>query len=150
MKKVIYTTIITGLFLALTSSALAQGRGNGRGIGGQVSQAARSGLHGQNLAQYIHNLNAARGIGNPASGAYGGNARGGYNAGGPPGLTRGKSGAKDQDYGNGKNYGKGSKKTHGNNGLGNGVDPSPPGNPPVNDGPGHGPGNPGNRGRGIR
>lgn len=32
----------------------------------------------------------------------------------------------------------------GNNGVGNGVDPQPPGNPPVNDGPGTGPGNPGN------
>ena len=36
----------------------------------------------------------------------------------------------------------------GNNGVGNGVDPQPPGNPPINDGPGTGPGNPGNRGRG--
>ena len=35
---------------------------------------------------------------------------------------------------------------HGNNGVGNGVDPQPPGNPPVNDGPGTGPGNPGNKG----
>jgi hypothetical protein len=33
----------------------------------------------------------------------------------------------------------------GNNGVGNGVDPQPPGNPPVNDGPGTGPGNPGNK-----
>ena len=34
----------------------------------------------------------------------------------------------------------------GNNGVGNGIDPQPPGNPPINDGPGTGPGNPGNRG----
>jgi hypothetical protein len=33
----------------------------------------------------------------------------------------------------------------GNNGVGNGLDPQPPGNPRVNDGPGTGPGNPGNR-----
>ena len=33
----------------------------------------------------------------------------------------------------------------GNNGLGNGIDPPPPGNPPVNDGPGSSPGNPGRR-----
>jgi hypothetical protein len=33
----------------------------------------------------------------------------------------------------------------GNNGVGNGVDPQPPGNPPVNDGPGTSPGNPGNK-----
>jgi len=35
---------------------------------------------------------------------------------------------------------------HGNNGVGNGEDPQPPGDPPINDGPGTGPGNPGNRG----
>ena len=34
----------------------------------------------------------------------------------------------------------------GKNGVGNGQDPQPPGNPPINDGPGTGPGNPGNRG----
>src|SRR5258706_4249150 len=34
----------------------------------------------------------------------------------------------------------------GNNGVGNGVDPQPPGNPPINDGPGTVPGNPGNKG----
>jgi len=34
----------------------------------------------------------------------------------------------------------------GNNGVGNGIDPQPPGNPPINDGPGTGPGNPGNQG----
>lgn len=34
----------------------------------------------------------------------------------------------------------------GNNGVGNGLDPQPPGNPPINDGPGTSPGNPGNRG----
>ena len=33
----------------------------------------------------------------------------------------------------------------GDNGVGNGVDPQPPGNPPINDGPGTGPGNPGKR-----
>jgi hypothetical protein len=34
---------------------------------------------------------------------------------------------------------------HGNNGVGNGEDPPPPGNPPVNDGPGTSPGDPGLR-----
>ena len=37
-------------------------------------------------------------------------------------------------------------KPKGNNGVGNGEDPQPPGNPPINDGPGTGPGNPGNKG----
>ncbi|HSD96018.1 MAG TPA: hypothetical protein VLB06_02640 [Sulfuricaulis sp.] len=32
----------------------------------------------------------------------------------------------------------------GNNGVGNGLDPQPPGNPPINDGPGTLPGSPGN------
>jgi hypothetical protein len=36
----------------------------------------------------------------------------------------------------------------GNNGVGNGLDPQPPGNPPINDGRGTGPGNPGNGGPG--
>ena len=35
---------------------------------------------------------------------------------------------------------------NGNNGVGNGLDPQPRGNPPINDGPGTGPGNPGNQG----
>ena len=34
----------------------------------------------------------------------------------------------------------------GNNGVGNGIDPPPPGNPPINDGYGTSPGDPGNRG----
>lgn len=38
---------------------------------------------------------------------------------------------------------------NGNNGVGNGSDPAPPGNPPENDGGGTGPGNPGN-GRPVR
>jgi hypothetical protein len=39
-----------------------------------------------------------------------------------------------------------SGSTKGNNGVGNGIDPPPPGDPPLNDGPGSGPGEPGNRG----
>jgi hypothetical protein len=39
---------------------------------------------------------------------------------------------------------------HGNNGVGNGRDPQPPGNPPINDGPGTGPGHPGNKKGGDR
>ena len=38
------------------------------------------------------------------------------------------------------------KPEKGNNGVGNGEDPQPPGKPPVNDGPGSKPGAPGNRG----
>lgn len=39
-----------------------------------------------------------------------------------------------------------SNQPKGNNGVGNGLDPQPPGNPPINDGPGTSPGNPGNQG----
>ena len=36
-------------------------------------------------------------------------------------------------------------RTKGNNGVGNGLDGQPPGNPRINDGPGTSPGNPGNK-----
>lgn len=39
----------------------------------------------------------------------------------------------------------GNARGKGNNGVGNGQDPQPPGNPPVNDGAGTSPGNPGNK-----
>jgi hypothetical protein len=44
-----------------------------------------------------------------------------------------------------KSGGGGGGGPKGNNGVGNGLDPQPPGNPPINDGPGTGPGNPGRR-----
>ena len=42
----------------------------------------------------------------------------------------------------GSNY---TPRSKGNNGVGNGLDGQPPGNPPINDGPGTSPGDPGNR-----
>jgi len=54
----------------------------------------------------------------------------------------------DSDDGNGGNDKPKPDKDKGNNGVGNGEDPQPPGNPPVNDGPGTGPGDPGNKGGG--
>lgn len=41
--------------------------------------------------------------------------------------------------------GQGPIRSQGNNGVGNGLDPQPPGNPPVNDGLGTAPGSPGNQ-----
>ncbi len=38
-----------------------------------------------------------------------------------------------------------SQQPKGNNGLGNGLDPQPPGDPKVNDGEGSSPGDPGNK-----
>jgi hypothetical protein len=43
--------------------------------------------------------------------------------------------------------GGGGGSTSGNNGVGNGMDPQPPGNPPINDGAGTSPGNPAARTR---
>jgi len=48
--------------------------------------------------------------------------------------------------GSGNYRSQGNNWSHGNNGVGNGFDPQPPGNPPINDGLGTRPGNPGNRG----
>ncbi|HKT77660.1 MAG TPA: hypothetical protein VJQ78_13060 [Sphingobium sp.] len=47
-----------------------------------------------------------------------------------------------------KSGGGGGGGPKGNNGVGNGPDPQPPGNPKINDAPGTGPGHPGNRGGG--
>ena len=55
-----------------------------------------------------------------------------------PSLASNGSGLAEQDRGE-------KFKEKGNNGLGNGFDPQPPGNPKVNDGPGASPGNPGNK-----
>jgi hypothetical protein len=54
----------------------------------------------------------------------------------------------DEDSGKKNGGGKeegGKDSRKGNNGVGNGLDPQPPGKPPVNDGAGTGPGNPGNK-----
>ena len=55
----------------------------------------------------------------------------------------GKGNGNNNDKGKGPNP---QYREKGNNGVGNGLDPQPPGNPPINDGPATGPGNPGNRG----
>ena len=55
-----------------------------------------------------------------------------------PSFASNGSGLTEQDRGE-------KFKEKGNNGLGNGIDPQPPGNPKVNDGPGTSPGNPGNK-----
>jgi hypothetical protein len=79
-----------------------------------------------------------------------GQSSGGYNFGElvrPPGPPCGGG----ERGGNGNHYGWDKPKDKpdrpkGNNGVGNGLDPQPPGDPPINDGPGTSPGNPGNRG----
>ncbi|MEZ4667653.1 MAG: hypothetical protein R3E39_07020 [Anaerolineae bacterium] len=61
--------------------------------------------------------------------------------------TTGAVGMKfDLGYNPSGGTGSGNDVVHGNNGVGNGEDPQPPGNPPVNDGAGTSPGNPGNQG----
>jgi two-component system, OmpR family, sensor kinase len=104
-----------------------------------------------------------QGGGFPGGGFQGGGFQGGGVPGGmQPGGVGGAAGrafgqntaAQAGTFGKQKAATKGKGKSQGgpkgNNGLGNGIDPQPPGNPPVNDGPGFRPGNPGNRGRGKR
>lgn len=65
----------------------------------------------------------------------------------PDGVCHCQCGHKDGKKGD-KSEGKGGKPGEkGNNGVGNGLDPQPPGKPPVNDGPGTSPGNPGQKKR---
>ena len=59
---------------------------------------------------------------------------------GPPATKKGPPLPKDEIEKKSKDIQKG------NNGVGNGIDPQPPGNPPCNDCVGTGPGNPGNKG----
>jgi hypothetical protein len=65
---------------------------------------------------------------------------------------RGRGGEKDKDRGKGdrpdkpEKGEKGKRAEKGNNGVGNGTDPQPPGHPPVNDGRGTSPGSPGAKG----
>jgi hypothetical protein len=75
-----------------------------------------------------------------------GQSSGGYNLGERvrPGGDNGNHFGWDKDKGNqGQDHDRGPK---GNNGVGNGEDPQPPGNPPINDGPGTSPGQPGKPG----
>lgn len=76
--------------------------------------------------------------------SYGGGAYS-YSYGGYRGSTWGGS----SGYGYGEysdsSYGRSAGRRFGNNGVGNGYDPQPPGNPPINDGWGTGRGNPGRR-----
>lgn len=147
-----FVAMLVGFFLVASTDASAQ-PGKSKGIGPQVSQAARSGLHGQDLSRYVHNLQAANGIlGNQSGASSSHYSHPSFKAG------KGHKNNSAQNLGSGQSYLQGlnstplynTKKPKGNNGLGNGVDPAPPGNPPVNDGPGHTPGNPGNRGLGHR
>jgi SdrD B-like domain len=79
-----------------------------------------------------------------------GQSSGGYNFGErvpPPGplCGGGDRGDRGHHYGSDKHTDNGDRPK-GNNGVDNGLDPQPPGDPPVNDGPGTSPGRPGNRG----
>jgi len=56
--------------------------------------------------------------------------------------NRGNTGNSPREVGDNPTRG---NTTRGNNGVGNGEDAAPPGNPPENDGAGTSPGNPGNR-----
>lgn len=63
----------------------------------------------------------------------------------PPSEDENGNGDDGEDNGKPEKPEKPEKPQRGNNGVGNGEDPQPPGNPPINDGEGSGKGNPGNR-----
>jgi len=75
----------------------------------------------------------------------GGQSSGAYNFGQ---LVHPSNGPSDSPGNSGNHPGQDKDRgPKGNNGVGNSLDPQPPGNPPVNDGPGTSPGSPGNRAR---
>ena len=129
---------------------VAQRRGGKQGPGGCVGQ--RKGGKGQ------------AGMGRPQKGqgpggCVGKQGKGGGKNGGAVGRGQQQCGqaACGGGKGPGGRVGKGCKQAgkpgqppRGNNGVGNGRDPQPPGNPPVNDGANAGPGQPGNRGGAFR
>jgi hypothetical protein len=85
----------------------------------------------------------AAGSAGKGSDGKGSGGKGGHDKCDPRGSNgKGSNGAGSNDKGS---RDKCEARPKGNNGVGNGLDPQPPGNPPVNDGPGTSPGSPGNR-----
>ncbi|HEY3324537.1 MAG TPA: PA14 domain-containing protein [Planctomycetota bacterium] len=117
------------------------GAGTGPGNpGNQGGTPSNSGGNGNSQGQGSKGNN---GVGNGVDPAPPGNPPVNDGAGTGPGNPGNQGGTPSNSGGASNGQGQGSK---GNNGVGNGVDPAPPGNPPVNDGAGTGPGNPGNKG----
>ncbi len=90
MKSSMIVAIAAAVTLcSLGEPALAQGRGIGR----YVSQMARNGVHGQQLANQVHQLQARQGIGQVnAGGGRGGHGMMGFGQGGPGMIGGGKGG----------------------------------------------------------
>ena len=63
MRKGIVHLAAWGLALAALGTTATEVRAQGRGIGAQVSGAARSGIHGPQLADYVHRFQMMNGIG---------------------------------------------------------------------------------------
>jgi hypothetical protein len=113
------------------SSSGDQGGSTSSSSGGTTTGGSSSGDHGES---------SSSSSGGPSDG--GGSCEDGYRCTARNGSTHCVCTKCDQGY----RAVNGECVPKGNNGVGNGVDPQPPGNPPVNDGPDASPGNPGNKG----
>jgi hypothetical protein len=91
-------TLVLSIGLAVVCCffpALASAQGKGKGIGQSVSQAAKNGVHGQQLAALVRQLEAAQGIGRVNGGGQigvGGPGMMGGGKGGPGMMGGGKGG----------------------------------------------------------
>jgi hypothetical protein len=113
------------LTAAITASVPANGR-NGNGDSSGIFGKSSGGTSG-------------------GSSAGGGGGSGGGGTGGTGSTTSDDPKGNNGDNGHHGDGNSGKSDTKGNNGVGNGVDPLPPGNPPENDGVGTSPGDPGQK-----
>ena len=84
MKTVVLSMGVAVGCCFIAAPAFAQGQG--RGVGQSVSQLAKNGVHGQQLAALVRQLQAAQGIGQVNAGGQNGGGRGG------PGMMGGGRG----------------------------------------------------------
>ncbi len=119
MRIAVLSILVLVGSICCVSAANAQGKGIGR----QVSQAARSGVHGPQLAQMIQGLNAARGVGQSGGPA----GKPGQSGGAGQGVQTGGAGkGKGQGQGAGgpgKGMNQGGGQGPGGGGMGKGKGP---------------------------
>lgn len=114
------------------NKAVGHKEGGAQGNAKKGGPGFRAGL--QNAGWCCHDQ-----AGKGGRGAPGGQIGKKHDAGGAKNAPQGKAGGA-------RVAGAGKSGPKGNNGVGNGIDPAPPGNPRLNDGRGTGPRNPGNKG----
>jgi hypothetical protein len=98
MKKLLTLSLVGLAFSLVVNAGIAHAR-PGRGLGPSVSQAAKAGVHGQQLQAQIQAMNQARGVGQGQNG--GGQGQGGQGQGGQ-GQGQGGQGQGQGGAGRGK------------------------------------------------